>query len=419
MTTDCPPRRVVITGLGVIAPNGCELETFWNSVREGQSAAGLVTRFDASELPNRVACEIQDFDPSRYMDAKKSRRLELSIRYGLAAARMATTDAGVNFAQLDPDRAGIVEGTSVSGTESILRGHETYLERGYKAISPFTMINAYGGGGCGEIALELGAKGHAITLNTGSASGNDALGYALGMIRSDEADVMLAGGSEAPLIRPLFSAFCIARVMTSRNDSPLTAMRPFDETRDGFVLGEGAGFLVLEELTHALGRGAKIYAEIGGYGRSCEAYHSVSPHPDGKGMCRAMEKALRSARMDVTQVDYINAHATATELNDTAETNAVKTLFGDWSRRVGISGTKPVTGHLLGAAGAVESIITALAIHHRTIPPTANHSTPSAGCDLDYVAGTARPYPIRAAMNLSVGFGGKNACLVFKEYSRA
>lgn len=414
-----PTRRVVITGMGVVAANGCDLDTFWTSVRAGTSAARKVTRFDASELPNQVACEIRDFNPTRYMDAKKPRRFELSILYGIAAARMASTDAGVDLAQQDPDRAGIIEGTSVSGTESILRGHETYLSRGYRAISPFTMINAYGGGGCGEIALELGLKGHAISLNTGSASSTDALGYAFDMLRNDDADLILAGGSEAPLVRPLFSAFCIARVMTSRNDEPQSAMRPFDQGRDGFVLGEGAAFLVLEELGHALGRGAKIYAEVAGFGRSCEAYHSVSPHPEGLGMRRAMEKALRSARLDGTQIDYINAHATATELNDLAETKAIKSLFGSAASRLGISGTKPVTGHLLGAAGAVESIITALAIHHREIPPTANHSAPAAGCDLDYVPGRSRPYPVRAAMNLSVGFGGKNSCLVFQEYRRA
>ena len=419
MMEGLPTRRVVITGIGVVAPNGCDLDTFWNSVRTGTSAAAPVTRFDVSQLPNKVACEVTQFDAGRFMDAKKAKRFELSIRFGIGAARMAAKDAGLDFGKLDPDRAGIVEGTTVSGMESSFKGQTTFEQRGYRHMSPFTLINAYCGGGSGEIALELGIKGHAISLSTGSASGNDAIGHAFDLIQHDEADVFVAGGAESPILAPLWGAFCLTKVMTSRNDEPKGAMRPFDRTRDGFLLGEGAAFLVLEELTHALGRGAKIYAELAGHGRNCEAYHSVSPHPEGVGMHRAMEKALRRARMDVTQIDYVNAHATATEANDVVETRAIKSLFGEHARRIAVSGTKPVTGHLLGAAGAVESAITTLAIHHREIPPTANLATPAEGCDLDYVPGQARPYPIRAALNLNVGFGGKNSCLVFKEYSRA
>lgn len=419
MNADFSNRRVVITGLGVVAPNGLGKDAFWKTLRTGESAAGPVTRFDTSDLPNKIACEVRNFDPGDFMDRKKARRYELSIQYGVAAARMAAADACADFTQLDADRAGIVEGTSVAGTETILEEHEIYLQKGFRSVSPFTMVNAYGGSGCGEIALQLGIKGHAISLNTGSASGNDAVGYALDMIRNDVADAMLAGGSESPLVRPLFSAFCLTRVMSTRNDTPQTAMRPFDKSRDGFVLGEGAGFLMLEELAHALGRGARIYAEVLGHGRSCEAYHSVAPHPDGIGMRRAMEKAMRQARLHTSEITYINAHATATELNDTAETKAIKSFFGNHAPRLAISGTKPVTGHLLGAAGAVESVATALAIHHREIPPTLNLSEPATGCDLDYVPDRARPYPVRVAMNLSSGFGGKNSCLLFGEYSRA
>lgn len=419
MTRDLAQRRVVITGLGVVAPNGCDLGTFWSSVRTGTSAAGPVTRFDVSELPNKIACEVHDFNPSNYMDNKKSKRFEVSIRYGIAAARMAAADADVNFTKLDPDRAGIIEGSTVGGMESSFKGQTTFEQRGYRHMSPFTLINAYCGGGSGEIALELGIHGHAISISTGSASGNDAVGMALDLIQRDDADIFIAGGAESPILAPLWGAFCLTKVMTTRNEEPKSAMRPFDNSRDGFLLGEGAAFLVLEELGHALGRGAKIYAELVGHGRSCEAYHSVSPHPEGLGLHRAMEKALRRARMDVTQIDYINAHATATEANDVVETKAIKKLFGEHAHRVAVSGTKPVTGHLLGAAGAVESVITALAIHHREIPPTANLTTPAEGCDLDYVPIHPRPYPIRAAMNLNVGFGGKNSCLVFKEYRRA
>ena len=419
MVQDSPSRRVVITGLGVIAPNGCDLATFWRSVCAGTSSAGPVTRFDVSELPNQIACEVRDFNAGRYMDAKKAKRLELSIRYGLAAARLAAADASVDFTKLDADRAGIIEGTTVSGMESSFKGQTTFEEQGFKHMSPFTLINAYSGGGSGEIALDLGIQGHAITLSTGSASGNDAIGHAFDLIQRDDADIFLAGGAEAPLLAPLWGAFCLTKVMTARNDTPATAMRPFDASRDGFLLGEGAAFLVLEELAHALGRGARIYAEVTGHGRHCEAYHSVSPHPDGLGLHRAMAKALRRARLDVTQIDYINAHATATEANDVVETKAIRNLFGEHAHRIAVTGTKPVTGHLLGAAGAVESVITALAIHHREIPPTANLTTPADGCDLDYVPHRARPYPIRAALNVNLGFGGKNSCLVFQAYPRA
>ena len=412
-------RRVVITGMGVIAPNGSDLDSFWQSLRAGQSAAGLVTRFDASELPNQLACEVRNFEPGPFMDPKRARRFDLSIQYGVAAARKALTDSGLDVGRMDADRAGVVHGTSVGGTETILKNHEAYLQRGFRSISPFTMVYAYGGSGCGEIALELGLRGHAISLNTGSASGNDAVGHAWEMIRRDDVDVMLAGGSEAPLVRPLFASFCAANVMTVRNSEPRLAMRPFDKGHDGFVLGEGAAFLVLEELAHALSRGARIYAEVLGHGSSCEAYHSFASHPDGVGLHRAMEKAVRQARVHRGEIDYVNAHATATELTDTAETRAIKSFFGEHAHRLAVSGTKPVTGHLLGAAGAVESVATALALHHREIPPTANHVEPADECDLDYVAGAARPYPIRVALNLSIGFGGKNSCLVFKEAPRA
>jgi 3-oxoacyl-[acyl-carrier-protein] synthase II len=245
MMEGLPNRRVVITGIGVVAPNGCDLDTFWNSVRTGTSAAAPVTRFDVSQLPNKVACEVTQFDAGRFMDAKKAKRFELSIRFGIGAARMAAKDAGVDFSKLDPDRAGIVEGTTVSGMESSFKGQTTFEQRGYRHMSPFTLINAYCGGGSGEIALELGIKGHAISLSTGSASGNDAIGHAFDLIQHDEADVFVAGGAESPILAPLWGAFCLTKVMTARNDEPKGAMRPFDRTRDGFLLGEGAAFLAV------------------------------------------------------------------------------------------------------------------------------------------------------------------------------
>ena len=414
---DNPARRVVITGMGVVAPNGLDLKTFWHSIIKGISASAPITRFDTSSVPTKIGCELKGFDPRNYMDFKKARRFELSIQYGIAASSMAVKDAKIDFQKLDADRIGIIEGTSVSGMESSFKGQTTYLNKGYSSMSPFTLINAYCGGGSGEMALELGIKGHAVTYSSGSASGNDAIGYAVNMIRQDDVDVAVAGGTEAPLLAPLWGAFCLTKVMTTRNDSPQEAMRPMDRTRDGFLLGEGAGFLVLEELSHALARGAKIYAEIVGHGRSCEAFHSVSPHPDGLGTRRAMEKALAKARMDVSEVDYINIHGTATSTNDLVEIRAIQSLFGAHANRVAVSGTKPITGHLLAAAGALETIVCALTIRNREIPFTLNLRDPDDGCVGDLVRGQSRSYPVKVAMNLNCGFGGKNACLILKEYT--
>lgn len=414
---DAQRRRVVITGMGVIAPNGQDLDAFWESIRTGSSAAGPVTRFDVSKLPNKIAAEVKHFDISKYVDAKRGRRFDLSAQYGIAAATLAVRDSGLNIRGMDSDRVGIVEGTSVSGMESSFKGQAAFLNKGYRSMSPFTLINAYCGGGSGEIALELGITGLAVSYSSGSASGNDVIGYALNLIRSDEVDVMVAGGTEAPLLAPLFGAFCLTKVMTARNDTPKQSMRPFDRSRDGFVLGEGAAFLVLEELTHALNRGARIYAEVIGHGRSCEAFHSVAPRPDGLGMSRAIEKALRDAGIHCTEVDYLNMHGTATESNDQVESGAIRKTFGQHAYRVAVSSTKPVTGHLLAAAGALESVVSALAVHRREIPMTANFREPAQGCDLDYVAGASRPYPLRVALNCNVGFGGKNSCLALKSYS--
>jgi beta-ketoacyl-acyl-carrier-protein synthase II len=402
--------------MGVIAPNGNDLTTFWNSIREGKSGAGELTRFDCSHLPSRIAAEVRDFDFGRYAERKKAHRFDLSIQYGVAAARQALTDATKDCAIGDPERIGIIEGTSVSGMESSFKGQTAFETRGYRSMSPFTLINAYSGGGAGEIALELGIHGHAASYSSGSASGNDAIGYALRMIRDDEVDVMVAGGAEAPILAPLWGAFCQTKVMTTRNDEPATAMRPFDVARDGFVLGEGAAFLVLEELSHALSRGAKIYAEVVGHGRACEAYHSVAPHPDGVGVRKAIDKALRDARLDRSQVSYINAHGTATSANDSVEIKAIKADFSSQAVLPAMSSTKGVTGHLLAASGALESVVTALAIHHQIIPKTTNLTVPDLECELDLVPFRSRPYPIDVALNLNSGFGGKNACLVLRRY---
>lgn len=414
--SDPSRRRIVITGMGVVTSVAQRLDKFWNCVRHGISGGKLMTRFPAGSSPTLFAAQIDDFAPADYMDAKMARRLDYSHRYGVAAARLAQEDAGIDFSKVDADRVGIVEGSSMSGNEGAVKAEEGFHKRGYKGVGPFALINGYSGAGSGEVAKELGVRGHSITLSSSSASGNDAIGYAVSMIRHEEVDVMVAGGAEAPIVPHTWGGLCLNQVMSRRNDQPQGAMRPFDKTRDGILLGEGAAYLVLEELSYALSRGARIYAEILGHGRSCEAYHPVAPHPDGLGYFRAIQKAVRQAQLDLEAVDYINAHGTATEANDIVETKAIKRFFGAQAYRLAVSSTKPITGHLLGAAGALETIVCALALHHQEIPLTLNFNEPGEGCDLDYVRGRSRPYPIRVALNLSSGFGGKNSCLALSRY---
>ena len=409
-------RRVVITGVGVIAANGSDIDTFWRSIRDGRSAADFLTRFDVSGIPSKVGAEVRDFEPDTYMDHKTARRLDRCLQFSIAAARLAANDAKVDFTKMDPDRCGVAEGTSMSNNEAAYETKHAFLQRGYRGVSISGIISGAAGAGSGEVAHELGIKGHAVTICSSSASGNDAIGYALGMIRNEDLDVMIAGGAEAPIIESAWGGLCASHVMTRRTDDPKRAMRPFDKARDGFVLGEGAGYVVLEELTHALGRGAKIYAELVAHGRSCEAYHPLAPHPDGIGYYRAMEKALKQAGIAREEVDYINAHGTATPANDVVETRAINRFFGEHAKRLSVSSTKPVTGHLMGATGGLETVVCALAIHHAEIPMTANLTEPDLECDLDYVAGNWRPYPLDVVLNLNSGFGGKNSCLVLRRY---
>lgn len=411
-------RRVVITGMGVIAPNGHDLETFWKTVRDGISSSDYLTRFPISDSPCHLAAEVRGFEPANYMDAKTAKRFERSLQFGVAAAHCASQDAGVNFKEIDPDRTGIVEATSLSNVEAAFKGMKALQERGYRSISPSLMISGYVGSGSAEIANQIGCRGHAITCSSSSASGNDVMGYARSMIVHEDVNVMIAGGAEAPIVDTCYYGFAQSRAITRWNGPPHEAMKPFDKHSDGFVMGEGAAYLVLEELGHALSRSAKIYAEVLGHGRSCEAYHPMAPHPDGVGVARAMEKALRAAQLDITAIDYINAHGTANAPNDIAETRAIKRIFGDRARRLAVSSTKPVTGHPLAAAGALETVICALALFHQEIPPTLNLREPHPDCDLDYVRDKARPYPVRCAMNLNSGFGGKTSCLILGRFER-
>lgn len=417
LSSDAPRRRAVITGIGVVAPNGQDVDTFWRSIRDGQSAADWITQFDTTDCPYKIGAEIRGFDCSWFLDAKKTRRYDKSIKYAIIAAAKAITDSGVDMAALDPDRRGVVEGTTVSGMDSVFKAHLTYVRGDPKDINPIHIINAFAGEGSSAIALELGLEAHAVTLCSGCCSSNDAIGYALRMIQDDEADVMIAGGADANVIAPLWASFATLGVMTRRKENPKGAMRPFDRNRDGFVLADGAVFLVLEELSHALARGARIYAELLAHGRSCEAHHVVDLHPEGVGIVRAMEKAMKKARLEREEIHYINAHGTATKTNDPIETKAIKTFFGSHARRLAISSTKPITGHMMGSVAAAETAICALSLYHEIIPATINLTEPADGCDLDYVPNVSRPYPIKYALNLSSGFGGKNSCLVLGRYT--
>src|SRR5690625_4268825 len=411
-----PRRRAVITGAGVIAPNGFTLKTFWESLCEPRSAASFVDRFDTSSLPTKVGCLVKDFKPEEYMDPKTAKRLDISYLYGIAAAQQAVWDSGIDLSVLDPDRIGVIEGTSIGGLNSSIECHKTYSTKGYRHISPFTLINAYTGGGSSEIALALGASGHAMTICTACSSGTDTIGLSLSSIMDDDADVMIAGATEAPMLDGYWGTFCAAKAMSREHEIPSRAMRPFNKDRDGFLLGEVGVFVVIEELSYALTRNAQIYAEIVGYGRSCVSYHSVAQHPEGRGASRSLEKALRRARMHPREVDYVNVHGSATPTNDVIETIALKHIFKDHAYRLQISATKPVTGHLAGAAGALEAVICALAMKHKTIPPTMNLTDPDPECDLDYVPNEARTAKVDVAINMNAGFGGKNACLILKRF---
>jgi len=409
-------RRAVITGVGVVAPNGCELESFWSSLIEGRSAAGPITRFDAAELPSRIACEVNELPVGRFVDPRKAKRFGRAIQFSLVAAHQAVADAGLDCDRIDAERAAAVEGASLGGLESSFKAQAAYENKGHRSMSPFTLLNSYAGGGSAEVAIEFGLRGGALSVGSGSCASTDAIATARSLIVNDEADVVLVGGSEAPLLGPVLGAFCLAEATSTNNDDPAAAMRPFDRDRDGFVLGEGAAYLVIEELSHALQRGARIRAELAGAGTSCEASHSVTPEADGRGVTRAIEKAMRAAGMAAGDVQYINLHGVASDAADPAETTGIRRAFPGRVDQLSTSATKPVTGYLMGAAGALEAVITTLALERQLIPPTINFENAAAGCDLDYTAGEARPYPLTGALSLNAGFGGRNSCLALRRW---
>lgn len=407
-------RRVVITGLGVLTTVGATVEEFWTNLLAGKSGVAPVTRFDTAGYATRFAAMLDNFDPTQYMERKDAKRMDRFSQYGVAAARMALADSGLVIGEDNADRIGVLVGSGIGGINTIEEQHKVLLERGPSRISPFLIPMLIADMASGQVSIQLGARGPNSAVSTACATGTHAIGDAYQLIRRGDADSMIAGGAEAGITPLGLAGFCAARALSTRNDAPQEASRPFDKDRDGFVMGEGAGVVVLEELEQAQARGARIYAEVVGYGLSGDAYHITMPAPGGVGAARAIEMALTNAGLKPTDIDYINAHGTSTEANDRLETTAIKRVFGDAAYSVAISSTKSMTGHLLGAAGAVEAVVSALTIRDQVIPPTINYTTPDPECDLDYTPNTARKMQVRTVLSNSFGFGGHNATIIIR-----
>lgn len=409
-------RRVVVTGIGVLSPIGSGRERFWQALCSGTSGARPIETFPTEGLPVRFAATVQDFSPLDYMDRKEARRNDRFTQFALAASIQAVQDAGLTLHDGLAERTGVLIGSGIGGLATLEAQHRILLERGADRVSPYLVPMMIPDMAAGQVSIALGAKGHNATTVTACASGTHSIGDAFRIIQRGDADVMLAGGSEAAVTPLAIAAFAAARALSLRNDAPERASRPFDACRDGFVMGEGAGVVVLEALEHARQRGARIYAELVGYGTSADAYHVTAPAPDGAGAIRAMQAALRDAGLEPAAVDYVNAHGTSTPANDAVETAAIRQVFGERAWKIPVSSTKSMIGHLLGAAGAVETVATVLALWHQVLPPTINYEVPDPACDLDYVPNRARPARVRVAMKNSFGFGGHNAVLIFRRY---
>jgi 3-oxoacyl-[acyl-carrier-protein] synthase II len=408
-------RRVVVTGLGAVTPLGNDVETTWKNIIDGKSGIGPLTRVNADEYPAKVSAELKDFNPENFMDRKEARKMDRFTQYAVASALMAVKDANLTINEENSHRVGVWIGSGIGGMETFEEQYEIFQKRGYRRVSPFFVPMLIPDMATGQVSITLGARGFNSCTVTACATGTNSIGDAFKVIQRGDADAMVTGGAEAPITKMSVAGFC-ANTALSTNPDPQTASRPFDKNRDGFVIGEGAGIVVLEELEHALARGAKIYGEIIGYGATGDAYHITAPAPGGEGGARAMKMAINDGGLKPEDIDYINAHGTSTEYNDKFETLAVKEVFGDHAYKLAMSSTKSMTGHLLGAAGGVEAIFTLLAMRDSILPPTINYETPDPDCDLDYVPNTARPKEIKAAMSNSLGFGGHNATIVFKKY---
>ncbi len=409
-------RRVVVSGVGMITPVGSTAEESWKALISGQSGVREIARFDASDFPTRFAAEVKDFQPENYLEKKEIRRMDLFLQFAVGVSVMAVEDAGLNLDDIDRERFGVIIGSGIGGISTIEEQHMRLINGGPGRISPFFVPMMISNIASGQVSMRFGAKGPNYSTVSACASGSHAIGDAFRWIRYGDADIMIAGGSEAAITPMSVGGFCSMKALSTRNDEPERASRPFDLERDGFVLGEGAGVVILEELNHALDRGANILGEIVGYGMTADAYHITAPAPEGEGAVRAMIMSLNDGQVSPEEIQYINAHGTSTELNDKFETTAIKHVFRDHAYDIMISSTKSMTGHLLGAAGGIEFAITLLAVKNGIIPPTINYETPDPECDLDYVPNKAREAEIRYALTNSFGFGGQNACLTLKKF---
>jgi 3-oxoacyl-[acyl-carrier-protein] synthase II len=409
-------KRVVITGVGLVTPVGVGIDNVWKSLLNAESGIGPLTRFDATQHDTKIAGEVKDFKADEYIPFKELKRMDLFIQYALAATKIAVADSGLDMAKEDAERAGVVVGTGLGGLPTLEKYHSILLERGPGRISPFFIPMLIANEAPGHIAITYGMKGPNLSIVTACATGAHSIGDATRIIQYGDADMMVAGGCEANLTPLTVGGFNAMKALSTRNNEPQRASRPFDKDRDGFVVAEGAGIVILEELEHAKKRGARIYAEIVGYGYNGDAYHITAPCPDGDGFTRCMKMALRDAGISPDSVNYINAHGTSTDLNDQTETLAIKKVFGERAYKIPVSSTKSMTGHLLGAAGAIEAIFATLAIRDQVCPPTINYETPDPDCDLDYVPNQARNHEINVALSNSFGFGGTNCVLAIKRF---
>jgi 3-oxoacyl-[acyl-carrier-protein] synthase II len=409
-------RRVVVTGMGLVTPLGIGIDNVWQKVLNGESGIVPNTRFDVSRHDTKFAGQVPDFKPEDYISPKEIKRMDLFIQYALVATNVAMADSGLDMSKEDAERVGVVVGTGLGGLPTLEKYHSVLLERGPSRISPFFIPMLIANEAPGHIAIQYGMKGPNLCIVTACATGAHSIGESLRIIQYGDADVMVAGGTEANLTPLTVGGFNAMKALSTRNDAPQKASRPFEKDRDGFVVSEGSGIVILEELEHARKRGAKIYGEMAGYGYNGDAYHITAPAPDGEGFIRCIKLALKDAAMVPEDVDYINAHGTSTELNDFTETLAIKSVFGERAYKLPVSSTKSMTGHLLGAAGAVEAIFALLSIRDQVCPPTINYETPDPNCDLDYVPNAKRNHKIDVAMSNSFGFGGTNSVLIIRRF---
>jgi len=411
-------KRVVITGLGAITPVGNTVNEFWQALLTGKSGIGPITRFDAADYDAKIAGEVKGFDPTTVIDKKEARRMDRFTQFAIAAAKMALDDSGMDLEQEDRSRIGSYVGSGIGGMDTLHDQYKNLFEKGPNRVSPFFIPMMIANMAAGQVSIAFGLQGPSSCVVTACATGTNCIGDAMKVIQRGDADVMVAGGTEAAISPAGMAGFCSMKALSTRNDEPEKASRPFDNDRDGFVMGEGSGIVVLESLEHALARGARIYAELAGYGTNADAYHVTAPAPEGIQAARCMELAIKDAGLQTADIDYINAHGTSTPLNDKNETLGIKVLFGDYAKNLGVSSIKSMTGHLLGAAGGVECVATVLSVLNDMMPPTINYETPEPGMDLDYVPNQARAKVIRAAISNSFGFGGHNATLLVKKFEQ-